>query len=77
MYWAQELARQDDDPGLAAAFTELAETLAKNEQTISDELVAVQGRPVDLGGYYRPDREKASAVMRPSPTFNAAVGSTS
>jgi isocitrate dehydrogenase len=75
MYWAQELARQDDDPELAAAFKGLSETLTQNEQTINDELVAVQGHPVDLGGYYRPDPEKASAVMRPSPTFNEAIDS--
>ncbi len=73
MYWAQELARQDDDPELAAAFKGLAETLTQNEQTINDELIAVQGHPVDLGGYYRPDAAKASAVMRPSATFNDAI----
>ncbi len=73
MYWAQELARQDDDPELAAAFKGLAETLTENEQTVNDELVAVQGHPVDLGGYYRPDPEKASSVMRPSQTFNDAL----
>ena len=75
LYWAQELARQDDDPELAAAFKGLAETLAENEQTISDELIAVQGSPVDLGGYYRPDDAKATAVMRPSTTFNEALAS--
>ena len=74
MYWAQELARQDDDPELAAAFKGLAEALAENEQTINDELIAVQGHPVDLGGYYRPDAEKVSSVMRPSQTFNDALG---
>jgi isocitrate dehydrogenase len=73
MYWAQELARQDDDPELAAAFKGLAETLAENEQTINAELIAVQGHPVDLGGYYRPDAEKVSSVMRPSQTFNDAL----
>ncbi|HEY3528267.1 MAG TPA: NADP-dependent isocitrate dehydrogenase [Nocardioides sp.] len=75
MYWAQELARQDDDPELAAAFKGLAETLTQNEQTITDELVAVQGHPVDLGGYYRPDDDLAAAVMRPSQTFNDALDS--
>jgi isocitrate dehydrogenase len=75
MYWAQELARQDDDPELAARFQALAETLEANEQTINEELIAVQGHPVDLGGYYRPDDEKASAVMRPSKTFNEAIAS--
>jgi isocitrate dehydrogenase len=75
MYWAQELARQDDDPELAAAFKGLAETLTQNEHTINDELIAVQGHPVDLGGYYRPDADKASSVMRPSQTFNEALDS--
>ena len=75
MYWAQELAQQDDDPELAAAFKGLAETLAEHEQTINDELIAVQGHPVDLGGYYRPDAASASTVMRPSQTFNDAIAS--
>ena len=75
MYWAQELAKQDDDPELAADFRDLAERLARDEQTISDELIAVQGHPVDLGGYYRPDADKVTAVMRPSPTFNDALAS--
>jgi isocitrate dehydrogenase len=73
LYWAQELARQTDDAELAAAFQGLAETLAAQESTITDELIAVQGHPVDLGGYYHPDDEKASAVMRPSQTFNDAL----
>jgi isocitrate dehydrogenase len=73
LYWAQELAKQDDDPELATAFKALAETLSQNEQTITEELVAVQGHPVDLGGYYRPDAERASSVMRPSQTFNDAL----
>jgi isocitrate dehydrogenase len=75
MYWAKELARQDDDPELAAAFKGLAETLTQREQTINDELIGVQGNPVDLGGYYRPDAAKVTAVMRPSPTFNDAIDS--
>jgi isocitrate dehydrogenase len=75
MYWAQELTRQDDDPELAAAFRGLAQTLEDSEATINDELIAVQGRPVDLGGYYRPDDALASAVMRPSKTFNDALAS--
>ena len=73
MYWAQELAEQDDDPELAAAFKGLAETLTQHEQTINDELIAVQGNPVDLGGYYRPDADRTTAVMRPSKTFNDAL----
>jgi isocitrate dehydrogenase len=75
MYWAQELARQDDDPELAAKFTDLAARLTDAEQAITDELIAVQGHPVDLGGYYRPDDAKASEVMRPSQTFNDALAS--
>jgi isocitrate dehydrogenase len=74
-YWAQELARQDDDPELAAKFTDLAARLTDEEQAITRELIAVQGHPVELGGYYRPDDALASAVMRPSQTFNAALAS--
>jgi isocitrate dehydrogenase len=73
LYWAEELATQTDDPDLAAAFAGLAKTLRENEEQIAGELLAVQGSPVDLGGYYRPDPEKTSAVMRPSPTFNDAL----
>jgi isocitrate dehydrogenase len=73
MYWAQELAKQTDDAQLAEAFAGLAKTLTEQEQTIVDELIAVQGSPVDIGGYYRPDSAKASAVMRPSATFNEAI----
>ncbi|QDZ14854.1 NADP-dependent isocitrate dehydrogenase [Humibacter ginsenosidimutans] len=73
LYWAQELAKQTDDAALAAAFAPLAETLTANEQTIVDELIAVQGSPADVGGYYLPDPAKASAVMRPSATFNEAL----
>jgi isocitrate dehydrogenase len=75
LYWAQELAKQTDDAELAKAFAPLAETLAANEQTIVDELIAVQGSPVDLGGYYQPDPAKAAAVMRPSKTWNDALAS--
>ncbi|WP_326647787.1 MULTISPECIES: NADP-dependent isocitrate dehydrogenase [unclassified Streptomyces] len=73
LYWAQELAKQTDDAELAKAFAPLAQTLSEQEQTIVDELIAVQGSPVDIGGYYRPDASKASAVMRPSATFNQAI----
>ncbi|GAB3657498.1 NADP-dependent isocitrate dehydrogenase [Streptomyces sparsus] len=73
LYWAQELAKQTDDPQLAEAFAGLAKTLTEQEQTIVDELVAVQGSPAEIGGYYRPDAAKASAVMRPSATFNQAL----
>ncbi|MFD3403456.1 NADP-dependent isocitrate dehydrogenase [Kribbella sp. NPDC058693] len=75
LYWAQELAKQTDDAELAKAFAPLAEALAANEQTIVDELLAVQGSPVDLGGYYQPDPAKAAAVMRPSKTWNDALAS--
>ncbi|MFM9367763.1 NADP-dependent isocitrate dehydrogenase [Streptomyces sp. Da 82-17] len=73
LYWAQELAKQTEDAALAEAFAELAKTLTEQEQTIVDELLAVQGSPADIGGYYQPDVKKASAVMRPSATFNQAL----
>ncbi|MFF4101795.1 NADP-dependent isocitrate dehydrogenase [Streptomyces sp. NPDC001903] len=73
LYWAQELAKQTDDAELATAFEALAKTLGEQEQTIVGELVAVQGSPADIGGYYQPDAAKASAVMRPSATFNQAI----
>ncbi|MER6196464.1 NADP-dependent isocitrate dehydrogenase [Streptomyces sp. NPDC001586] len=73
LYWAQELARQIDDPKLAAAFDPLAKTLAESEEKIVGELIAVQGSPADIGGYYQPDAEKAAAIMRPSATFNQAI----
>ncbi|MFF4652864.1 NADP-dependent isocitrate dehydrogenase [Streptomyces sp. NPDC001380] len=73
LYWAQELARQTDDAQLAAAFADLAKTLTEQEKAIVDELVAVQGSPADIGGYYQPDPAKAAAVMRPSATFNQAL----
>ena len=74
LYWAQELAKQTDDAGLAALFTPLAEELAGAEQTITEELIAVQGSPVDIGGYYRPDDDLTTAVMTPSATLNRALG---
>ena len=70
LFWAEELAQQTEDADLAAAFAEVASTLRAQEQTIVDELLAVQGKPADIGGYYRPDPEKANVVMRPSATFN-------
>jgi isocitrate dehydrogenase len=73
LYWAEELAAQTDDPALAEAFAPLARTLRENEQTIAEELLAVQGSPADIGGYYRPDEEKVAAVMRPSKTLNEAL----
>jgi isocitrate dehydrogenase len=73
MYWARELAEQTTDKELAAQFAPLAKTLAENEQKIVDEFKAVQGKPADIGGYYRVDPAKNKAVMRPSATFNAAL----
>ena len=73
MYWAQALAEQKEDPALAAHFAPLAKTLADSEQKIVAELAAVQGKPADIGGYYKADGAKVEAVMRPSATFNAAL----
>ena len=73
LYWAQELAAQNADAALAEAIAPLAKRLAEQERTIVDELIAVQGKPVDLGGYYQPDPAKASAAMRPSVTLNQAL----
>ncbi|KAA9145421.1 NADP-dependent isocitrate dehydrogenase [Microbacterium lushaniae] len=73
LYWAQELARQSADADLAAVFGPVAEALAANEQKVVDELLAVQGSPVDIGGYYHPDADKVVAVMRPSATLNGIV----
>jgi isocitrate dehydrogenase len=75
LYWAQELAAQTEDAELASRFAPLAKQLADNEQAIVAELAAVQGQPVDIGGYYQPDAAKLAAVMRPSKTFNAALES--
>ncbi len=73
LYWAQELAAQSEETALAEIFSGLAKTLADAERTIVDELLSVQGSTVDLGGYYHPDPARAAAVMRPSPTFDAAL----
>jgi len=73
LYWAQALAAQTDDKALAASFAPLAKTLADNEKIIVAEFATVQGKPVDIGGYYMADGEKVKAVMRPSKTFNAAL----
>ena len=77
LYWARELAEQSEDTELAKRFQALAQRLADEEETIVAELSNVQGSPVDLGGYFRPDPEKARAAMRPSETFNAAIESLS
>jgi isocitrate dehydrogenase len=73
MFWAQELAAQTEDKELATHFAKLAKTLTDNEAQIVAELKMVQGQPVDIGGYYKADSEKCKAVMRPSPTLNAAL----
>ncbi|MFQ7901588.1 NADP-dependent isocitrate dehydrogenase [Stutzerimonas degradans] len=73
MYWAQELAAQTEDLELQARFAPLAKTLTENEATIVAELNAAQGKPVDIGGYYRSNPELTSKVMRPSQTFNNAL----
>ena len=73
MYWAQELAAQTADKDLQAHFAPLAKALSDNEQQITAELKAVQGKPVDIGGYYLADIKKVTAAMRPSATFNAAL----
>ncbi|WP_314196448.1 NADP-dependent isocitrate dehydrogenase [uncultured Arthrobacter sp.] len=76
-YWAQELAKQTEDAELAASFASVADALTSNEEAIVSELLGAQGQPVDIGGYYRPDAEKAAAVMRPSATLNKIVASLS
>ena len=73
LYWAQALAAQDADTELKARFQPVAKALAENEAQIVAELIAVQGTPVDIGGYYRPDMDKLSQAMRPSPTLNTAL----
>ncbi|MFJ6077006.1 NADP-dependent isocitrate dehydrogenase [Pseudarthrobacter sp. NPDC092419] len=72
-YWAEELAKQTDDAGLAASFAAVADALSSQEETIVGELAEVQGSPVDIGGYYHPDNTKTSAVMRPSATLNKVL----
>src|SRR4051794_17381805 len=77
LYWAEELATQTQDPELAAAFAPLAKGLRENEDAITGELLAVQGSPTEVGGYYRPDPATAGRVMRPSKTFNDLLASLS
>ncbi|WP_421716955.1 NADP-dependent isocitrate dehydrogenase [Arcobacter arenosus] len=74
MYWAQELAAQNDDAELKAEFEPIAKALTENEDKIVAELVANHGKPADIGGYYLPDEEKASKAMRPSETLNSIIG---
>ena len=73
MYWAQAVAAQTEDAELAASFAKLAEGLTANEQKIVDELIACQGNPVDMGGYFQPDDAKVEKLMRPSATLNALL----
>ncbi|HAK47555.1 MAG TPA: NADP-dependent isocitrate dehydrogenase, partial [Spirochaeta sp.] len=73
LYWAQALAEQDKDVELKKIFTPLAEQLSANEKLITEELLAAQGKPVDIGGYYLPDEEALEKAMRPSTTFNHAL----
>lgn len=73
MYWAQAVAAQTEDAELAASFVKLAEGLTANEQKIVDELIACQGNPVDMGGYFQPDDAKVEKLMRPSATLNALL----
>ena len=75
LYWAQELAKQTEDAALAAAFAPVAEALASQEETIVAELLAVQGKPANIGGYYRPNVDLVNAVMRPSATLNKVIDS--
>ena len=77
MYWAQELAAQTEDADLAAQFAPLAKALTENEAKIVEELNSVQGKAVDIGGYYHADQAKIDAVMRPSTTLNAALAAVS
>jgi isocitrate dehydrogenase len=77
LYWAQELASQSDDAELAQRFGPLAQRLADEQAQIVSDLAAVQGAPVDVGGYYRPDPERVAAAMRPSATFNEALATLS
>ncbi len=72
-YWAQALAEQNSDSEMKARFTKIADELSANEKKIVDELITVQGKSVDIGGYYMPDDKMAYAVMRPSKTFNKII----
>jgi len=76
MYWARALAGQTDDAELAARFRPIADALAENEASIVAELIDIQGKPMDIGGYYQPDPKLATEAMRPSETFNAILERT-
>jgi isocitrate dehydrogenase len=75
LYWAEALAAQNDDQELKAKFTKIFQQLAANEAKINEELLAAQGKPVDMGGYYHPDKTKVAKAMRPSATLNAIIDS--
>lgn len=75
LYWAKALAEQDEIPELKEKFSEVYKKLSENEAKINEELLAAQGRPADIDGYYFPDEEKAAKEMRPSPTLNAIIDS--
>ena len=77
LYWAQELAQQTEDAALAATFAPIAQELAANEEQIVAELIAVQGKPANIGGYYRPDPKLIEQIMRPSAMFNGVISSLS
>lgn len=73
MYWAEALAAQTKDPGLAARFAKVAKQLQENEEKINAELIGAQGKPQDIGGYYQPDPAMTEKAMRPSATLNAII----
>lgn len=73
MYWAEALANQDKDPEMKAKFADVAKKLEENEAKINEELLGVQGKPADLGGYYQPNKEMTTKVMRPSATLNSII----
>src|SRR5690606_262005 len=73
LYWVEALANQDKDVELKNKFAEIYQLLSENEEKINEELIQAQGKPQDIGGYYMPDFDKASAAMRPSETFNAII----
>ena len=75
LYWAQALAKQDKNPELQARFADVAKQMTENEEKIVQELIDCQGQPVDIGGYYRPDKDMAAKAMRPSATLNAIIDS--
>ena len=75
MYWAQALAKQNQDQMLKDMFTEIAKRLKENETSIVNDLNKIQGKPVDINGYYSPDHQLTSQAMRPSHTFNAILNS--